>query len=91
MIVGGVGDSDGEGAGGRGFGCGSVRGAGVVVGWCWVAFGLDTVGNSAGLGAAVVCSGCGLRRAWSLGAAGPSPLLAEGWVGGTAGWSTRAA
>ena len=41
MIVGGVGDSDGEGAGGGGSGYGSVRGAGVVVGRCWVASCVD--------------------------------------------------
>ena len=35
MIVGGVGASDGVDAGGGGSGCGSVGGAGVVVGRCW--------------------------------------------------------
>ena len=37
MIVGCVGVSDGVDAGGGGSGCGSVGGAGVVVGRCWVA------------------------------------------------------
>ena len=34
---GGVGVSDGVNAGGGGSGCGSVAGAGVVVGQCWLA------------------------------------------------------
>ena len=56
----------------------------------WVAFGLGGVRAASGVGVAVIGSGCGLGRGWSLGVAGggPSPLLAEGLVGGAAGWST---
>ena len=41
MIIGGVGDSVGEGAGGGSSGCGSARGAGLVAVRCWVASCVD--------------------------------------------------
>ena len=49
---------------------------------------LGAVGDADGEGAAVVGSGCGSGRGWLLGGAGrgSSPLLAEGLVGGAAGW-----
>ena len=63
---------------------------GVSAGEGVVAFCLGGFGGGAGLGVAVTCPACGLGRGWSLGVAGcwPSPLLAEGLVGGAAGWST---
>ena len=55
-----------------------------------MAFGLGVVGGLDHVGVAVVGSGCGFGHGSSLGVArrGPSPLLAEGLVGGAAGWST---
>ena len=48
-----------------------------------MAFGLGAVGGAAGVGFAVVSSGCGPGRGWSLCVAGrePSPLLAESLAG----------
>ena len=63
---------------------------GVSTGDSVVAFGLGGVGGGAVVGVAVTSPGCGLGRGWSLGVAGcgPSPVLAEGLVGGAVGWST---
>ena len=57
----------------------------------WVAFGLGAFGGAAGVGVAVIGSGCELGRGWWFGVAGrgPSPLLAEGLSCGAACWSTR--
>ena len=56
-----------------------------------VSVGEGAVGGAVGVGAAVVGSGSGPGRGWLLGVArlGPLPLLAEGLVGGAAGWFTR--
>ena len=63
---------------------------GVSAGEGVVTLGLGCVGGGAGVGVPVTGPGCGFGRGWSLGVAGcgPSPLLAEGLVGGAAGWST---
>ena len=56
-----------------------------------VSVGEGVVGGAVGVGAAALGSGCGHGRGWLLGFAGcgPSPPLAEGLVGGGAGWVTR--
>ena len=74
-----AGVADGEGA--------AVDAPGVTVGEGVV----GAVGNADGEGAAVDGSGCGSGPGWLFGGAGrgPSPLLAEGLVGGAAGWFTR--
>ena len=80
-----AGVADGEGAAVDALGV--TVGEGVVVGVPVV----GVVGDADGGGAAVDCSVCGSGRRWSLAGAGrgPSPLLAEGLVGGSAGWVTH--